>query len=99
MREALLKILFAVLCGVVVAGLMYQYDLQHGDGGADAIPAPHLPYPHELQTMLRAEGYDIAIDGIIGNETLTAWHDYAERHSNEMSNQMTAEAVREEQRQ
>ena len=59
-------------------------------------PEPnHIPYPYQIQEMLRVEGYDLAVDGIIGNETLRAWHDYCERHSNEMANEMTAEAVRE----
>jgi len=91
MRQALLRILFAVLCGVAVAGLMWGLD---GSDGADAMPAHHIPYPYELQEMLRVEGYDLAVDGIIGNQTLRAWHDYCEKHSNEMANEMTAEAVK-----
>jgi hypothetical protein len=54
----------------------------------------HIPYPYQIQQMLRTEGYDLAVDGKIGPDTLKCWNDYIEKHSKQMADEMTAEAIR-----
>ena len=51
------------------------------------------PTTWELQQLLRDQGYDLKIDGIIGNETLTCWKDWQKKYWGVQADQMSKEEI------
>jgi len=52
-----------------------------------------IPFPHEIQQMLREEGYDLAVDGEIGPETMRCWNDYVNKCTEQMANELTKQEM------